>query len=127
LYPPDYVAGFAVHTKLKHSMNSLVLMLDAEKLEKPDLDLRYAIPDLLSAQSNGNIHDNGYDYEDNENQSSQLLVIFLIVGDLLSAIATISHIVQHEIVLGNNLSLAATLYIEKEGSRSQIPFVGGNA
>lgn len=102
-------------------MNSLVLTLDANKLVNPDLDLRYAVPDLLSAQSNGNIHDNGYDYEDQENNSDPLLAIFLKVSDLSSAIATISHVVQHELVLGNKLFMAATLYLETEGARVQIP------
>ena len=47
-------------------MKNLVLTLDPEKLQNPDLDLRYVIPDLLSARSDGNIRDNGYDYEDQE-------------------------------------------------------------
>jgi hypothetical protein len=50
-------------------MNSLILTLDPEKLENPDLDLRYAIPDLLKVQSEGNIDDNGYDYENQDNQT----------------------------------------------------------
>lgn len=89
-------------------MYSLVLTLDAHELVNPDLDLRYAIPDLLSAQSNGNIHDNGCGYEDQEN-SDPLLAIFIKVSDLSSAIATISHVVQHELVLGNKLFMAAAL------------------
>ncbi len=95
-------------------MNSLVLTLDAEKLENPDFDLRYAVPDLLSARSNGNIYDNGYDYEDQENQNAPQSAVFLNVADLHSAIATISHVVQHESVLSNNLSLSATLYVVEE-------------
>jgi hypothetical protein len=63
-------------------MEKLVLKLDAAKLKNPDLDLRYVIPDLLTECSNGNIKDNGYDYEDQENPNSPLIAIFLTVVNL---------------------------------------------
>ena len=49
---------------VKQNMNSLVLTLDPKKLRNPDLDLRYVVPDLLTVRSNGNVRDNGYDYEE---------------------------------------------------------------
>ncbi|NHQ85572.1 hypothetical protein HA050_05500 [Iodobacter sp. HSC-16F04] len=104
-------------------MNSLVLTLDPDKLKNPDLDLRYAIPDLLKAQSKGNIDDDGYDYEDQDNQTNPLLIIFLTANDLSLAMATIIQFIRHERVLGNDLSSAAALYIEKKGVRSKVPFI----
>jgi hypothetical protein len=52
-----------------------------------------------------------------------LLVIFLTANDLSLAIATIFQFIRHERVLGNDLSSAAALYIEKEGIRSNVPFI----
>lgn len=108
-------------------MKHLVLTLDPEKLQNPDLDLRYVIPDLLSARSDGNIKDNGYDYENQENPNSPLLAIFLTATDLPAALTTIGQLVLNEEVLGNDLSSAAVLYLEEESSRSQIPFGEGHA
>ena len=103
-------------------MKNLVLTLDPEKLQNPDVDLRYVIPDLLSARSDGNIRDNGYDYEDQESQNPPLLAIFLIAADFSAALKSINQLVLTEEVLGNNLSSAATLYIEEESYRTKIPF-----
>ena len=103
------------------SMKNLVLTLDPDKLQNPDLDLRYVIPDLLSTRSDGNIKDNGYDYEDQESKSSPLLAIFLIATDFPAALKTINQLVLSEEVLGNNLSSAATLYIEEKNCRAKIP------
>ncbi|MDP9942631.1 hypothetical protein [Ectopseudomonas alcaliphila] len=103
-------------------MKNLVLTLDPEKLQNPDLDLRYVIPDLLSTRSDGNIKDNGYDYEDQESQSPPLLAIFLIAIDFPAALKSINQLMMGEEVLGNNLSSVATLYLEEENCRAKISF-----
>lgn len=104
-------------------MISLVLTLDPRELKNPDLDLRYVVPDMLTAQSHANINDNGFDYEDREGDSAPLMAIFLTANDLNSARSTITNFVLHERVLENDLSQAAMLYLEEEGNRSEIPFV----
>lgn len=80
-------------------MNTLVLTLDPGKLANANLDLRYEIPDRLKELSNGNIQDNGYDYEDREGQSP-LLVLFLGVNDVQSAITTVSQLVRTQRLSG---------------------------
>jgi hypothetical protein len=103
-------------------MKNLVLTLDPDKLQNPDLDLRYVIPDLLSTRSDGNIKDNGYDYEDQESKISPLLAIFLIATDCPAALKVINTLVLGEEVLGNKLFSAAALYIEENNCRTKIPF-----
>lgn len=104
-------------------MTNLVLTLDPELLSNPDLDLRYAVPDLLAARSNGNIKDDGYDYEDQEGAGGPLLAIFLSVDDLPAALKTIGQVVGKEEVLENNLAPAAALYVRDGSSRSLISFL----
>lgn len=125
--PLDRPEGRLVIFNVRHRMKTLVLTLDPGKLENPDLDLRYAIPDLLAERSGGNIKDNGYDYENQENPNSPLLAIFLTTTDLASAIKKISQLLLNEEVLGNQLSSAAALYIEENGSRTPISFTESHA
>ena len=47
-------------------MQTIVIVLNPGKLENPDLDLRYQIPDRIEELSGGLIKDNGYDYIDTE-------------------------------------------------------------
>ena len=108
-------------------MKNIVLTLDPRLLAKPDLDLRYVIPDLLAARSNGNVADNGYDYEDQEDSSGPLLALFLVVDDFPAALALIKQVVLTEVVLENDLAPAAALYIQNGASRTKVPFSESNA
>jgi hypothetical protein len=105
---------------LTPNMTDLVLTLNPQQLENPDLDLRYVVPDLMSARSNGNIRDEGYDYEDQQGSSSPLMAIFLSVIDLPAALKTIGQVLSDEDVLGNRLAPAAALYLREGSSRSPI-------
>ncbi|UUZ54170.1 hypothetical protein LP419_38205 [Massilia sp. H-1] len=102
-------------------MKNIVLTLDPGLLENPDLDLRYAVPDLLAARSNGNVKDNGYDYEDQEDSSGPHLAIFLVVNDFSAALALIKQVVLTEVVLENDLAPAAALYIQDGALRKKVP------
>jgi hypothetical protein len=70
-------------------------------------------------QSDGNIKDKGYSYEDREGQAP-LLAIFLSADNLQSATATISQLIRTQRILENDLSPAAALYIESDGKRSVV-------
>jgi hypothetical protein len=43
-------------------MTKLVVRLDPRRLDNPDADIRYLIPDMLAERSAGVISDDGYDY-----------------------------------------------------------------
>ena len=47
-------------------MQTIIVVLNPGKLENPDMDLRYCIPDRIEEVSNAAIKDNGYDYIDTE-------------------------------------------------------------
>ncbi len=43
-------------------MQTIVIAMDARKMENPDLDIRYSLPDRIEEWSGGAVQDNGYDY-----------------------------------------------------------------
>ena len=92
---------------LTSKMPTVTLRLDARQLENPDLDLRYAIPDLLTDRSNGLIRDGGYDYE-----TDHVLAIYLRVDDTAVAAALIEKVLREEVILDNHLAGRFTLRSE---------------
>ena len=46
-------------------MQTIIIVLDSKKMNNPDLDIRYVLPDRIEEYSNGLIRDNGYDYISN--------------------------------------------------------------
>jgi hypothetical protein len=59
----------------------MVIRLDPHKLQNPDADLRYAIPDRLSEESPGLLAPDGYDYE-----SGGAMQIYLSTPDVDAAL-----------------------------------------
>ncbi|NDO49202.1 hypothetical protein FMM75_07130, partial [Lachnospiraceae bacterium MD335] len=47
-------------------METIVVVLNSSKMENPDLDIRYVLPDMLQKYTQNEICDNGYDYITNE-------------------------------------------------------------
>lgn len=43
-------------------MQTIIVLLDSQKMKNPDLDIRYTLPDSLEKITSGRITDNGYDY-----------------------------------------------------------------
>ncbi|WP_338845591.1 hypothetical protein V8J88_17885 [Massilia sp. W12] len=104
-------------------MTDLVLTLKPQLLHNPDLDLRYAIPDILASRSHGNIQGAGFDYEEQEDGAAALLTIFLCVSDLPAALSIISAVLYSETVLENQLAPAAALYLQ-EGAQLTLLNLG---
>ena len=48
-------------------METIVIKLNPELLENPDLDLCYSVPDRIEELSDKKIMDNGYDYLQGQN------------------------------------------------------------
>lgn len=89
-------------------MEQILIRLDPRLLANPDADLRYELPDLLAARSNGAIADDGYDYVGEPSQ----LVLFLKVSDVELAIKCILDVVENERLLENDLRPAATVAVK---------------
>src|SRR5262245_16134431 len=81
---------------------TVVLQLDPARLSNPDLDIRYALPDLLVERSSGRLTDDGYDYAGEG--SAPCLLLFLRADDVKAAIPGIIEVLKSERVLGNDLS-----------------------
>lgn len=87
-------------------MPSIAIRLDPERMENPDLDIRYRLPELLSEKSNGLIKENGYDYGYSHRENpydSPALILFLHADDLPAAIPIVLEVMQHTIMLENTL------------------------
>ena len=97
-------------------MASIQIRLDPGRLENPDLDIRYLLPDLLTERSGGGITDDGYDYVGKENY----LVLFLQTGEVDSAVACVVDVIENTRILGNDLRPAAVVALERDGARRVV-------
>ncbi len=88
-------------------MPSIVIRLDPAKLDNPDLDLRYDIPDLLAQRSDGVISDDGYDYE----VEGGAMHIYLATTDNTRALPFVLTLLLEDRLHGNRLADAATVAV----------------
>ncbi len=95
-------------------MQTIIVVLNPGKLENPDLDLRYSVPDRIEEVSDSLIQDNGYDYIDVEDgQSGPLMGIWLATENAGKNWHIVSKLFQSEKFMGNDLSLSAQIYISE--------------
>jgi hypothetical protein len=90
-------------------MATVVVRLDPRRLDTPDADIRYALPDLLAERSGGLVTDDGYDYAG----EGSLLVLFLQAAEVEPAVACVLDVVQNVRVLGNDLRPAAVVALAR--------------
>lgn len=95
-------------------MQTIIVLLNPGKLENPDMDLRYCVPDRIQEVSNSVIQDNGYDYIDTEEgQPGPLMGIWLETENASENWTMISELFQNEKFKGNDLSKSAQIYISE--------------
>lgn len=87
-------------------MSTIAIRLDPSLLENPDTDLRYLLPDLVTAASDGAVVDDGYDYDDDGH-----LVIYMATSDVDVAIEAVRLVVESQRPLGNDLAQAAVVSV----------------
>ena len=87
-----------------HPMPAIVVQLDAAKLDNPDLDIRYVLPDLLVSRAGGLLSDDGYDCAEDTPGSAMLL--FLETDEPDAAVPIVVETLKSERVVGNDLSNA---------------------
>ena len=92
-------------------METVLLQLDAGKLQNPDLDIRYALPDRIEEYTQGAVTDNGYDFI-----TGNVLGLWLSAEDAASAAETVIELLRTETFLENDLSAAAEIWISEEDS-----------
>lgn len=90
-------------------MQTIIIVLDPEKMNNPDLDIRYVLPDRIEEYSNGLIRDNGYDYLENDE-----LAIWLETDDAKNNVEKVIHLITSELILENDLSKVADIFISED-------------
>lgn len=69
-------------------MQTIIIKLDSRKMENPDLDIRYTLPERIEKITSGRITDNGYDYITDYElgiwlATDNALEMFPVVADLI--------------------------------------------
>ena len=90
-------------------MQTIVIVLNAAKLENPDLDIRYTLPERIEEHTGGIIKDNGYDYISNSE-----LGLWLGSDDCEADAEKVIGLIRSEKFCGNDLSQTAGIYISEQ-------------
>ncbi|MCI8403230.1 MAG: hypothetical protein HFI38_14260 [Lachnospiraceae bacterium] len=95
-------------------MQTIIVLLNPGKLENPDLDLRYCVPDRIEEVTGSLIKSNGYDYIDTEDgEPGPLMGIWLETENAGENWHMVRELLQREKFIGNDLSLSAQIYISE--------------
>ena len=92
-------------------MQTIIIVLDSTKMNNPDLDICYSLPDRIEPFTNGRVRDNGYDYI-----SGTEIGIWLETEDAEANVEDILELMKSETILDNDLSKVADVYISTEES-----------
>ncbi|MCR5205429.1 MAG: hypothetical protein K6E47_10255 [Lachnospiraceae bacterium] len=90
-------------------MQTIIITLNSDKMDNPDLDIRYVLPDRIDEYTDGAITDNGYDYLDND-----IMGIWLETDDAAGNVAKVIQLIESEEILENDLTKAAQIFISEE-------------
>ena len=92
-------------------MSAIVISMDSRKMENPDLDIRYLLPDRIEEWSEGAVLDDGYDYVDEE---GHILAVWLETEDAEGWWPKIVELLKTEQFCENDLSRSAQVLISEE-------------
>ena len=87
-------------------MQTIIIVLDSRKMQNPDLDIRYILPDRIDEYTNGRASDNGYDYI-----SDDELAVWLSTEDAERDVKDVIELIKTEKFLDNDLTRCAQVYI----------------
>ncbi len=90
-------------------MQTIIIVLEPKKMENPDLDIRYLLPERIEEITEGMVRDNGYDYLPNND-----LGIWLDAEEANKNAKSIIHLIKTERISDNDLSGAAEIYVSEE-------------
>ncbi len=91
-------------------MGSIAIKLNPSKLNNPDADLRYIIPEKIEELTNNVVTEDGYDYLDDEENS---MVIFLQSDNPQNDVMKVLEILKTEDFLGNQIYDSGIVAIEE--------------
>ncbi len=94
-------------------MQTIVISMDSRKLENPDLDIIYSLPDRIEEWSKGAVQDNGYDYTDKEGFG---LAVWLETEDAEAWWPKLVKLLQTKKFCKNDLSKTACILVSEEAN-----------
>lgn len=95
------------NSKSQENMQTIIIKLDSRKLENPDLDMIYLIPEKIESITNKKIMDNGYDY-----LSNWEIAIFLETKSI-DNVKEIIDLFKQEKICNCDLSKSAEIYVSE--------------
>ena len=107
---------------LEEIMQTVIIVLDSAKMQNPDLDIIYDLPDRIDEFTNHAVYDNGYDY-----LSETKIGIWLETDNASANLEKIIELLKSEKFSDNDLSASAEIYISEdecaklENSRKTYP------
>lgn len=90
-------------------MQTIIITLDSRKMDNPDLDIRYILPDRIDEYTDGQIADNGFDYI-----TGDIMGIWLETENASENVDKVISLIESEEILDNDLSRAAEVFVSEE-------------
>ena len=90
-------------------MQTIIVKLDSNKLENPDLDILTYLPVRVEEITDNKAYDNGYDYIDND-----VIAVWLETDDAKGYAQKVIELMKSEKFCDNDLSKSAEVYISEE-------------
>ena len=90
-------------------MQTIIITLDSRKMDNPDLDIRYILPDRIDEYTDGQITDNGFDYI-----TGDIMGIWIETENASEYVDKVISLIESEEILDNDLSRAAEVFISEE-------------
>ncbi|WP_444928587.1 hypothetical protein ACJJIF_11985 [Microbulbifer sp. SSSA002] len=104
-------------------MGVIAIRLDPRKLENPDTDMRYDIPNKIQLHSGGTITDDGYDYLD---EGDYIMVIYLSSKNPESDVDIVVDILSRNTFSGNSVLDVAQIGI-KSSDKYELKYPSGSS
>lgn len=96
-------------------MQTIIVVLNPGKLQNPDMDLCYCVPERIEEVSNGRIQDNGYDFlETEDGEPGPFMGIWLKTESASEDWPVIAELFQTEKFKENDLSMSAKIYVSEK-------------
>ena len=90
-------------------MQTIIITLDSRKMDNPDLDIRYILPDRIDEYTDGQITDNGFDYI-----TGDVMGIWLETENASENVDKVISLIESEEILDNDLSRATEVFVSEE-------------
>ena len=98
-------------------MGHIAIRLNPQKLTNPDLDIRYALPDLVNEHTGDRVKDDGYDYD---SDTDNTLIVYLACAGPAADVQEVIRILRDHEVCGNKVLDSAVIGISDDSRNFKI-------